>query len=164
VNPIELQLALVPIRNPNFIKRQIPATQQAPVEPFIYPPTYSKPNNRVSSVILESAYTGQIIQPPSPCGDNCTFTQSFVGPAYQCVDKDPYDKESPWCQPGIDNATSAVLCSQLSGYLPDLSYVTFYQASNSSGDFCTNLTSNSAACGLIDNTTEAWNDGIPNLI
>jgi hypothetical protein len=150
VNPIELQPALVAV--PGVVSRKRQEQQKPGLGTFANGPTsYSKPNNRVSSVILESAYTGQIVQTPSPCGDNCTFTQSFVGPAYQCVDKDPYDMESPWCYGGS--------CGTVFDYSPDLHEATFYLASNSSRDFCTNLTSNSAACGLIDDTTEAWDDG-----
>jgi len=33
---------------------------------------------------------GQIIPWPSPCGFNCSYTFSFVGPAYQCEDLGPF--------------------------------------------------------------------------
>jgi hypothetical protein len=61
-------------------------------------PTYDRPSSLAKALIYQAAYGGEIINAPSPCGENCSFTQSFVGPAYKCEEKDPYDPLSPWCK------------------------------------------------------------------
>lgn len=49
------------------------------------------------AVIYETVYQGQIAKAASPCGANCSFTQSFVGPKYRCIDADLNDITAPWC-------------------------------------------------------------------
>ena len=41
-------------------------------------------------ILSRVAYGGEPISWPSPCGVNCSYTFSFVGPAYQCVDLGPW--------------------------------------------------------------------------
>jgi hypothetical protein len=121
---------------------------------------YTKPTNRLTALIAEAVYNGQIVQSPSPCGENCTFTQSFVGPTYQCTEMDPYDTSSPWCSPaGLQNSGYAN-CSEVWEVFGASPRSTLYEASNSSADFCTNLSSNPGACNSsFTSTTEAWENG-----
>ena len=124
---------------------------------------YTKPTNRLAALISEVAYNGQIVQAPSPCGENCTFTQSFIGPTYQCVEMDPNDPSAPWCTQAALSQSSYTTCSQSWGSLSAFMYAnatrfSFYEASNSSADFCTSLSSNPAACNSLS-TTQAWENG-----
>ena len=132
-----------------------PSRKRQP-QSYTGPPSYGKVRNRATAVILETVYGGQIVQAPSPCGENCTFTQSFVGPAYQCIDKDPYDPDSPWCRPDVLNSTDSSCSETWTVY--DWDYITFYEASNSSTDFCKSFSSNPAACG-DDDDVQAWENG-----
>lgn len=50
-----------------------------------YPAT-SVPLQRL---VLRVFTTGDILYPPSPCGSNCSYTISFDGPAYDCIQADP---------------------------------------------------------------------------
>ena len=45
---------------------------------------------RLQSIANTISTTGQLISWPSPCGLNCSYTVSFVGPAYHCVEFGPY--------------------------------------------------------------------------
>ncbi|KAH8590354.1 hypothetical protein B0O99DRAFT_634716 [Bisporella sp. PMI_857] len=121
---------------------------------------YTKPTNRLTALISEVVYGGQIVQAPSPCGENCTFTQSFVGPAYQCAEMDPYDTSSPWCSPAGLKNTGDTTCSEVWEVFGASLRSTLYEASNSSADFCTKLSSNPRACNsTFASTTEPWENG-----
>jgi hypothetical protein len=103
-------------------------------------PGYSKPTNHLNALALETVHGGQIVQAPSPCGENCTFAHSFVGPAYQCIEKDPYDPDSSWCRPDV--LFPGYTCSDTWVASTDLSIITYYEATNSSTDFCKSFSSN----------------------
>ena len=53
---------------------------------FIYDAGITYQYQGIASRVLMG---GEIISWPSPCGLNCSYTVSFVGPAYQCVDLGP---------------------------------------------------------------------------
>jgi hypothetical protein len=134
----------------------------APLRPNNGPPysVYTKPTNRLTALISEVAYSGQIIQAPSPCGDNCNFTQSFVGPTYQCVEIDPYDISAPWCSNAALEESLFATCPETwgdSGEFLNTTSMVFYEATNSSSDFCTSVSSNPAACNFT--AEEPWENG-----
>jgi len=58
---------------------------------------YDGASNPAIAVIYETIYQGQIAKAVTPCGANCSFTQSFVGPKYRCIDADINDISAPWC-------------------------------------------------------------------
>jgi hypothetical protein len=50
-------------------------------------PTYNGANAQLTQVALSVLTRGEYISWPSPCGANCSYSVSFFGPAYQCVEK-----------------------------------------------------------------------------
>lgn len=45
---------------------------------------------RLTAIATNVLTTGELISWPSPCGLNCSYAISFVGPAYQCAEAGPY--------------------------------------------------------------------------
>ncbi|KAI5468149.1 hypothetical protein BGZ63DRAFT_460017 [Mariannaea sp. PMI_226] len=60
-------------------------------------PDYTGPSRGGLSIIYQSVFQGDIMKSSSPCGVNCSFSQSFTAPTYKCEDVDEYDPEAPWC-------------------------------------------------------------------
>jgi hypothetical protein len=59
--------------------------------------SYIGPTKAGLAIVYEALYRGSIARAPSPCGSNCTFTQSFQAPSYVCEDVDNQDPNAPWC-------------------------------------------------------------------
>ncbi|KAH0543428.1 hypothetical protein FGG08_002286 [Glutinoglossum americanum] len=128
------------------------------MSPGLGSPGYDHPSSKATAVVYQTTYGGGIASAISPCGANCTFTQSFVGPSYRCEQLDQYDSTAPWCQ-----ADSRHSCEDVVGDfgLTDPKSVTSYLAGNSSGDFCAKyLPDHSGGCPWGPGNTEAWMDGV----
>lgn len=66
---------------------------------------YQDATKGASGLIYNTMYGKRIVEAPSPCGANCSFTQTFNAPAYKCddVDYNNIDPENPFC--GEDDGT-----------------------------------------------------------
>jgi hypothetical protein len=124
-------------------------------------PGYDKPSNRALAIIYETVYGGRVVEASSPCGPNCTFTQSFVGPSYSCVQLDQYDPDSPWCDPSIRNTTDDHrTCAEVIGEgSPFPGNVTAYEARNSSANFCVKYLGTPEDGCNWRGTQDEWQDG-----
>lgn len=103
---------------------------------------YSGPSSRAKGLIYSTVYGGQALPPDSPCGSNCTFNQTFNGPAYRCQDVDytKADPKNPFC--------SNMDCTEyFSSPTRNAFDIEWYAAKNSSGNTCT------------DCTGDTWHDG-----
>src|SRR5436190_2436027 len=108
---------------------------------------YYKHSSRATGLVYSTVYGGRILSAESPCGANCTFTQSFIGPAYLCRDVD-YTRDdepgNPFC-----HGTSYLNyeCDDFASLTYNAFDITWYNARNSTGDVC-------AGCN-----GEGWRDG-----
>ncbi|KAH7370231.1 hypothetical protein BKA65DRAFT_589617 [Rhexocercosporidium sp. MPI-PUGE-AT-0058] len=104
---------------------------------------YTGPSSRAKGLIYSTVYGGQIVPAASPCGANCTFNQTFNGPAYQCRDVDYTQSNpgNPFCHDGPCSA------SHFASATNSAFDIEWYMAQNSSGNTCT---------GCLG---EAWMDG-----
>ncbi|KAH9204019.1 hypothetical protein DL95DRAFT_398852 [Leptodontidium sp. 2 PMI_412] len=59
------------------------------------PTAYIGPSPPINGLVYGTIYGGQVLSTDSPCGANCTFNQSFVGPAYKCRDVDYTQNSEP---------------------------------------------------------------------
>ncbi|KAK4168232.1 hypothetical protein QBC43DRAFT_296899 [Cladorrhinum sp. PSN259] len=59
--------------------------------------SYRGPSKAAVAIAYQAIYQGAIAAASSPCEANCTFTQKFVGPSYECVEVSPEDPNAPWC-------------------------------------------------------------------
>ena len=109
------------------------------LNPGIGAQSYYRPTSRVVALIYQTMYGGIIADAPSPCGPNCTFSQSFVAPTYQCS---PTTPEYP---------------DFLLGSPSDVSRVNWYRAWNTSADFCATM-GDAQSCTF--NTGDEWLAGI----
>jgi len=102
---------------------------------------YSGPSSRAKGLIYSTVYGGQVLSPDSPCGPNCTFNQTFNGPAYQCRDIDytKPDPSNPFCQKDCTQYFSTPTRNAFD--------IEWYTAKNSTGGTCK------------DCSGEAWQDG-----
>jgi hypothetical protein len=66
---------------------------------------YGGPSLALRSIILQTVYSGFILEANSPCGANCSYPLVFLAPAYKCEDVDLFEPNAPWCLPrnGIPN-------------------------------------------------------------
>ncbi len=113
-------------------------------------PGYFKASSRAVALVYQTAYGGRIVGGASPCGAgvNCSFSQSFVGPAYKCEPRSPRVSPAPLpsgCSSSADSGsgagadsetlppTTAAECERARA-LPDLGSQTMYSASNDSID------------------------------
>jgi hypothetical protein len=83
----------------------------------------------------------------SPCGANCTFNQTFTGPAYLCRDVDYTQNNEPGNPFCHGSAFTNGSCDDFTTPTDNPFDITWYLARNSSGDTC-------AGCA-----GEAWTDG-----
>lgn len=61
---------------------------------------YENVSPAATGLVFNTLYAKRIIDAPSPCGANCSFTQTFTGPAYKCNDIDfrtTTDPANPFC-------------------------------------------------------------------
>jgi hypothetical protein len=58
---------------------------------------YLGPSKAAQAIVYQTVYQGRTINPISPCGPNCTFSQSFGAPTYKCMDVELKDPQAPWC-------------------------------------------------------------------
>jgi hypothetical protein len=118
-------------------------------------PGYDKPSKRALAIIYETVYGGRVVEASSPCGPNCTFTQSFVGPSYSCDQLDQYDPDAPWCDPNVRNTTNDQrTCAEIIGE------GTKYEARNSSANFCVKYLGRPDDGCNWRGTQDEWQDGI----
>lgn len=100
---------------------------------------YNEPSTAASSLILNTMYGRRIVDSPSPCGANCSFTQTFVAPAYKC-DDDDFDHPAtgnPFCgeddgTPARERCLSQLTLEQQGGPFNRV----WYAAQNSTGEGC----------------------------
>jgi hypothetical protein len=92
-------------------------------------PQYDGPASRAISLIYQAAYGGEIVYGASPCGANCQYHQSFVGPSYRCFELDQYDTSAPWC---VEGAKSDISCESVIDTGVDPLKTQTYEARNSS--------------------------------
>jgi hypothetical protein len=164
--------ATIPIQNVNFSRGRSDLTatealaavnfvettrvKQFDMSPDIGSPGYERPSSRATALIYQAVYGGQIVNSQSPCGANCSFSMSFSGPSYQCIEMDQYDPQSPWC--ALDTRYNCQDIVEDFG-LTDPSKVTWYQARNSSSSFCMTRLENSTVCQQSSNEDDSWLDG-----
>ena len=116
-------------------------------------PGYDGPSSRARALIYQTAYGGEVIHSPSPCGANCSFVQSFEGPSYKCTALDPYDASAPWC---VEQAKRERSCEETINTGTDPVKAQTYEARNSSEYFSTKY------YGTLPWTegNDEWMDGI----
>lgn len=95
---------------------------------------YTGPSPRATGLVHSTVYGGDVLLPNSPCGANCSFTQSFNGPAYQCHEIDftkDVESRNPFCR----DITS---CGKDHWATPTMNAfdIYWYTGRNSSGDTC----------------------------
>jgi hypothetical protein len=68
---------------------------------------YNGPSRALKAIIYQTVYSGTILEAGSPCGPNCTYSQTFLAPTFKCEDIDLYDPNAPWCFPynAVPNGT-----------------------------------------------------------
>ncbi|KAF2685989.1 hypothetical protein K458DRAFT_402540 [Lentithecium fluviatile CBS 122367] len=122
------------------------------------PQQYIKPSPPATSFISNTLYGKAIIDAPSPCGANCSFSQSFVGPAYKCDDVDFMRNDAignPFC---TESFYGNGACG---GYFDPITLDPFvanwYVAQNSSGDVCAGTSGDRLDSCAIN--AEPWWDG-----
>src|SRR5438874_1516877 len=97
-------------------------------------PLYYKPSSRATGMVYSTVYGGSTLSTESPCGANCTFKQSFIGPAYLCQDVDYTQDDvpgNPFCH------GASYLNGSCDGFATPTNNpfdITWYTARNSSGD------------------------------
>ncbi|KAF1996619.1 hypothetical protein P154DRAFT_308955 [Amniculicola lignicola CBS 123094] len=96
---------------------------------------YYRPSSRAIALIYQTVYGGRIADAISPCGSNCSFSQSFTAPAYKCS---PVETEG---------------AIPLYGSAWDVSRVEWYKAWNTTADFCDTM-GGSASCNVF--TGDEW--------
>jgi hypothetical protein len=104
-------------------------------------PGYSRPSSRATALIYQTVYGGQIVSGDSPCG-NCSFTQSFVGPSYNCTQIDPVDPNAPWCQRAASHSDACGADFVFRSDRTNPAKIIWYEAGNATSNF-----------------TSAWNEG-----
>ncbi|KAJ6259018.1 hypothetical protein Dda_5914 [Drechslerella dactyloides] len=85
---------------------------------------YDTPSSRALGLVYNTFNGGQILSLPSPCNGNCTFNQTFYGPAFKCEEVTP-ENDSPWA--GCYNKT-ADECGAGYASLHDPYVTTWYDA------------------------------------
>jgi hypothetical protein len=108
---------------------------------------YSESTAAATGFIYNTLYGKRIVEAPSPCGANCSFEQTFQGPAYKCDDIDfatTADGNNPFC--AFTGTTEFGTCGAIFGDSHNgnsLDGITWYRAQNSSrgqpecdGDSC----------------------------
>ncbi|KAH6893066.1 hypothetical protein B0T10DRAFT_591958 [Thelonectria olida] len=119
---------------------------------------YSEATKEGAVLILNTMYGKRIIETESPCGANCSFTQTFNAPAYKCDDVDYANigADNPFC--GEDDGTPAKeRCEAPFNIATGNPFQrTWYKALNSSGDLCERYRGADAS---FCPTYEAWQDG-----
>ncbi|KAH7134949.1 hypothetical protein B0J11DRAFT_595781 [Dendryphion nanum] len=100
------------------------------------PEQYTKPSSPATSFVSNTLYGKRIIDAPSPCGANCSFTQSFTGPAYKCDDIDFARNNTvgnPFCvKSGFGNGDCGGYFDPVTSGSPFVA--NWYMARNSSGN------------------------------
>ncbi|KAH6675854.1 hypothetical protein B0J14DRAFT_691908 [Halenospora varia] len=95
---------------------------------------YTGPSSRATGLIHSTVYGGHVLLPSSPCGANCTFTQSFNGPAYKCWEID-YTRDvgsrNPFCRD-----TASCNADHFNAPTRNAFDISWYMGRNSSGDTC----------------------------
>ncbi|KAH8676497.1 hypothetical protein BGZ60DRAFT_429013 [Tricladium varicosporioides] len=86
---------------------------------------YIGPSSRATGLVHSTIYGGHVLLPSSPCGANCTFTQSFTGPAYKCWEID-YTRDvgsgNPFCRDTAGVEGEMKTLSPLERFLNPLNY------------------------------------------
>jgi hypothetical protein len=62
--------------------------------------SYRTASTAATGFVYNTMYNKRIVDAESPCGANCSFTQTFHGPAYKCDDVDflkDNDTANPFC-------------------------------------------------------------------
>jgi hypothetical protein len=97
-------------------------------------PVYGGASTVMLAIAYQTAYGGQILPGASPCGANCTFEQSFMGPSYKCTSVAP----------------------AYNGTIP------YFWARNSTEDFCQKYPSQYTIGGNCtwSGTDDEWQDGV----
>ncbi|KAK0623791.1 hypothetical protein B0T14DRAFT_495208 [Immersiella caudata] len=119
---------------------------------------YDTASSAATGFVYNTLYGKRIIEAPSPCGANCSFSQVFVGPAYKCDSIDfmtTTDRDNPFCSYSQDPATlgscGGIFLDVRNGF--SLEGITWYRARNSSTTPSCN--ENSTAC----RSSTGWEDG-----
>ena len=61
----------------------------------VAPNAYVKPSTGANGLIYSTIHNGRISLAPSPCGLDCSFSQTFFGPAYKCSEVDYAQADIP---------------------------------------------------------------------
>jgi hypothetical protein len=122
------------------------------------PEQYVKPSSPATSFISNTLYGKRIIDAPSPCGANCSFSQAFFGPAYKCEDVDFTRNDTignPFCTESFYGH------GDCGGYFDPIMFsdpfvANWYMARNSTGDVCAGFSGDDSSCPI---NAEPWWDG-----
>jgi hypothetical protein len=116
---------------------------------------YTKPSARTYGLVYSTVQGGRIISSPSPCSGNCTFNQTFFGPAYYCDEID-FTKSSV---PGDPFGTGSQAAQFWGSDVSTAWNVQWYMARNASGA----CSPDEPACAIIgsesDPTLNGWASG-----
>ncbi|CAM1503169.1 Fc.00g079450.m01.CDS01 [Cosmosporella sp. VM-42] len=84
---------------------------------------YMDATKGATGLIYNTMYSKRIVEAPSPCGANCSFTQTFNAPAYKCdnVDYNNISADNPFC--GKDDGTPAEERCEAMFNLPTRQYI-----------------------------------------
>lgn len=118
---------------------------------------YQDASKGAIGLIYNTLYSKRIAETQSPCGANCSFTQTFNAPAYKCddVDYNNIGPDNPFC--GEDDGTPAEKrCESLfTAPTTNTFQRVWYMAQNSSGDSCKGFDDESSSCRIL----EPWQEG-----
>ncbi|KAK4443448.1 hypothetical protein QBC34DRAFT_443396 [Podospora aff. communis PSN243] len=119
---------------------------------------YDTASSAATGFVYTTLYGKRIIEAPSPCGANCSFSQTFAGPAYKCDNIDfmtTTDTNNPFCAYPQDPATlgtcGGIFLDARNGF--SVEGITWYRALNSSE--VPNCDDNSTICRPLT----GWEDG-----
>ncbi|KAK6499993.1 hypothetical protein TWF481_010350 [Arthrobotrys musiformis] len=59
-------------------------------------PGLTAPSTTLQKIGVSVSYGQRILDIPSPCGTNCSYTVTFNGPALNCTDEDWESQDAPW--------------------------------------------------------------------
>lgn len=117
---------------------------------------YVDPSSPATSFISNTLYGRRIKEASSPCGANCSFSQSFVGPAYSCDEVDFTRNDTrgnPFC---INSSDTHGICGGNFDQLTLDPFITnWYMARNSSGDICAGISGDDLS-QCASNATPWW--------
>jgi hypothetical protein len=138
----------VPIQTVNFSRSPFEVQYNGSTPTFTLPlallqgvgalfDAYVSASAPATGFIYNTMYGRRIVDAPSPCGVNCSFSQTFIGPGYNCRDIDFTRNDEPGNPFCTKSYSGYGACGgYFDPFLDNAFDVNWYMASNSSGDIC----------------------------